>query len=47
MQDVTLDATDFITAKLQNGQNVRVAGKKVFTYLMQFLEISFITCNSM
>ena len=28
MQDVTLDATDFITAKLQNGQNVRVAGKK-------------------
>ncbi len=30
MQDVTLDATDFATAKLQNGQCVRVAGKKVF-----------------
>lgn len=30
MQDITLDTTDFATAKLQNGQCVRVAGKKVF-----------------
>ena len=30
MQDVTLDETDFITAKLQNGQCVKVAGKKIF-----------------
>jgi len=30
MQDMALDATDFATAKLENGQCVRVAGKKVF-----------------
>jgi hypothetical protein len=30
MQDITLDATDFATAKLQNGQCVRVAGNKVY-----------------
>ena len=30
MQDIALDATDFATAKLQNGQCVRVAGNKVY-----------------
>lgn len=30
MQDIALDATDFATAKLQNGQCVRIVGKTVF-----------------
>jgi len=30
MQDIALDATDFATAKLQNGQVVRVLGKTVY-----------------
>ena len=30
MQDIVLDATDFATAKLQNGQCVRLVGKTVY-----------------